>query len=115
VIESNAFANPETGNIEVSSQFVVGLTERGQELLKVFPNPAQEKLFIELENLKAVSFEFRITDVQGRTWLRAGPSDVSFGRRHIELDLRNLPQGIYLMTLFEKDEEIKVGKLIIQR
>ena len=81
----------------------------------MFPNPADQQLFVDLGDLKNYQFIFTITDIQGRRMLTLDQEDVIRRGPRIELDIRSLPPGIYIMNLLEQGVEQRIGKLIIQR
>ena len=70
--------------------------------LRAFPNPANEMITI-LWNEKSENFEtVRISDLSGRTIERIQLSGRTQGNQ-IQLDLRNIAEGMYLITLEGKD------------
>lgn len=63
--------------------------------LNVFPNPATDKIQIELADEKPQTLTATLTDVTGKTWQTKTfkPSDVK------QLDIEALPKGVYLLQL----------------
>ena len=74
--------------------------------LNIFPNPANDKIFIEgnsKKDLKAVS----ITDINGRTIIY---KELSLG--NFEIDIHHLPIGTYIVKAMMSDGNILIQKLI---
>lgn len=64
------------------------------EFLKVYPNPASDKLFIEFHSKTSEKTELIISDVTGRTIKNI---DVKKGLNKLLVDISNLPSGIYFI------------------
>jgi hypothetical protein len=73
--------------------------------LEVYPNPVTDKLFIRMPSNEKVSL--RLMDTQGKEIL-----STHFKGSH-EIDMRDYPEGMYLLRLFTK-EEVVVTKVIRQ-
>ena len=72
--------------------------------IKIYPNPAKDKLFIECENFKSISI--KIYDILGKEVLTQ-ISDIN-----TEINLSHLPQGIYTVFVFSDGKEIENSKIV---
>ncbi len=71
--------------------------------LKVYPNPAKNTLFVKFdENISKE--QIQIFDVQGKYWKT---KIVESGDTVKELDLNNLPSGVYTLQVIHGDQPIK--------
>jgi hypothetical protein len=96
----------ETGTyqLDLSVQRVSSAGIEDPEVLanvRVFPNPASDKLFIELLQPAAPVGQVRITDMEGR--ILYNRQAVQFSRI-IEVDLRNFARGNYILELLQEDK-----------
>jgi len=68
----------------------------GQHLIKIFPNPVENQLNIQLPiELTAIALRIQITDLYGRTLKQFSFENTSA----INLDLEHLPKGILLLEI----------------
>ncbi|MBM3912347.1 MAG: T9SS type A sorting domain-containing protein [Sphingomonadales bacterium] len=74
----------------------------GGNSLKVYPNPASESCILEWPSNAGISHEdwsVQLTDLQGRT-TQILANQISFlGANKVELDLSNLSEGLYQLTI----------------
>lgn len=92
------------GCSSISDALFFTVTSREDENLimaEVFPNPADDRLIIKLNEDKPVTFE--LIDMQGRVILR----DKTKGTRH-EIAISHLPPGVYLLKWKEKSKKILI-------
>ncbi|MBK8492883.1 MAG: T9SS type A sorting domain-containing protein [Saprospirales bacterium] len=89
-------------NLEVNG--VNSLVEAG---LEVYPNPANDQVFIRLDDSYS-SFTVELIDANGR--LVAGQNNA--GDREVMLDVSALPGGVYFLRLVAEDKA-RVVKLIV--
>ena len=115
IIEANAVADEATGLIKVETTFITGVFRRKISILQVYPNPADQQLFVDLGDLKNYEFRFTIIDIQGRKMMEIDQDDVYRNGSRIEIDVGRLSPGIYIMNLLERDIEMRIGKLVIRR
>ena len=81
-----------------SNSIVIDLTPNADLLegiaeIKLFPNPARDKIFLTCENCNGSKFSLRLLDATGRS-LREFTGTIGGGEIQ-ELDIRNLPSGVY--------------------
>ncbi|MDW8157294.1 MAG: fibronectin type III domain-containing protein [Bacteroidia bacterium] len=90
----------------------------GSELIlvnaKLYPNPTQGKVILEVSNFSISELEIRILDLEGRVlqkqYILGKMDDVL----QVELDLSNYSSGIYILQLQSKGI-IKTQKIIVQK
>ncbi len=111
--DNNANINPD--GIEIANNNVdedcdggdllVGLQYLTGNAIKVYPNPAQDRIFVELE--RSADFQFRILNLQGQV-LQTGPLTA-------EILLERFVAGLYYLEIVETaTQERVVEKLIIE-
>ena len=95
-IKSNvASNNPNVGVVE---------TDNYPSLPRIYPNPANDKLFIECESFVTV----KIYDMLGKEIL------IQNANGKTEINISHLPNGIYSVRVFSEDKIIGNGKIVKQ-
>lgn len=79
-----------------------------KELFNLYPNPANQEAFIELNEFKE-NLRLECVDMMGRTVLHL--ENIQNGR--IRLDLQQIPAGLYFVKIFDGNQEFS-KKLIIR-
>ena len=77
---------------------IVSITERNLQDIQIFPNPATDKLFISLENEPGEK-SIILYDINGRLI-----HQVSTSEQLIELNIPNLPSGVYYVTIYHENQ-----------
>jgi len=76
-------------------------------LCSVFPNPTSGKLILSIDNNESKTFKYSLYDLN---------SKVLQHKRIINnetiVEMENLPQGIYLLKVYDSQQEIKTFKII---
>ncbi|WP_373709371.1 M20/M25/M40 family metallo-hydrolase [Kaistella sp.] len=80
--------------------------EKMLESLKIYPNPANDFIQIEMVNLNQKDYSFTITDLTGRTLLQS--------RNEKRINVSKLSAGIYLGTMTVEDQKV-TKKIIIKK
>lgn len=93
-----------TGNVSIQDP----LTEN----LKVFPNPAQDKFFIQVEGIQLANSKIQLVDVNGRIVLSMQEKTLNSGDK-IEFDVSTLASGLYLLKIDANSHQV-VRKVIIE-
>jgi len=88
-----------------------GTTKGHDQGIQIFPNPAKDKVFINLQKLSFEQTVITIYNVQGKQVLQTSPIDAFAGIA--QLDVSNLGRGIYLLQVSSKDD-IFTEKLIVK-
>ena len=106
---SNACGNGTVSGSAKVSIIVTGAEEEEEKNLKIFPNPVQNRLTVELNAVRNQSLNWELADANGKT-VREGHLRRS---NHFEIDLNNLPAGVYLLKMLSNGQQItrKVVKL----
>jgi hypothetical protein len=76
----------------------------------VYPNPSQGEFTVEIENTQATDLTITLTDVRGSVIYTNTVSKVI---NHQETIDRNLPKGIYLLSV-NTGKDVKVQRVVIQ-
>lgn len=82
--------------------------------LQLYPNPTSDFLNIFIHSPAGVAsdYEFHLIDVSGKIWR-------SFSNRYPEetmmLSVRDLPQGMYFLEVWQKGRILKTEKIVIQK
>lgn len=98
------------GSFEYSTVRAVNFD--GEKPWKLFPNPAEKKIFVEFEEKPGRALQFTISDVAGRVVFTGNA--VADGRRQqkdIDLSSGAIIPGIYLLKIVSEDRE-RVFKII---
>jgi hypothetical protein len=73
--------------------------------LSVYPNPASEILQIDFQSGIESEVFISIIDITGKTVLK-NTSELSNMDKHLEIDISNLPKGIYVLRLSVKGDQV---------
>jgi len=80
----------------------------------VYPNPAHSRLVIETSasfDLKNASFQ--LIDMQGKSWKRESTTIQNNDLENVELNVENLPNGLYNLLIFSGDAKISKKILVL--
>ena len=83
-------------------------------MLNLYPNPAQNKVKIELNAAAGHDLEIRFTNAIGKTIKTVSAAELKAVKEN-EIDLSALPVGIYFYTLWNKDKMLETRRLVISR
>jgi hypothetical protein len=81
--------------------------------IKLFPNPAHDKLQIEINTALAGNYNFRLINVQGKEVYQNSIGFLSAGHTLVAVRLPQLPAGIYQYE-FRAENQSVFGKVIIE-
>ncbi|TAE73058.1 MAG: T9SS C-terminal target domain-containing protein [Bacteroidetes bacterium] len=99
-----------------SSAFILGdvnaLETDISQNLKVFPNPAQDELNLELETILQGKYQWTIKDIHGKIVLETQGEKTDFILQQ-KININHLPNGIYIVEW--KNERGQARKKIIKR
>jgi hypothetical protein len=93
-------------DVNTSSEDVVDF----DHFMKIYPNPASGNITIELQEAVIYS-KIRINDMQGRLLFNQVYQTLNTNQK---LDISNLPEGVYLLTL-ETDKFLSSKKVVVIR
>lgn len=93
---------------------LIGVTEHSgkQQSTNLFPNPANDKVFIESKNHINQNYNLIIYDLAGKFVKK---EIITSAAETYEIDVSGLHPGIYFCSLFSEDKIIRTGKLVIVR
>lgn len=93
-------SNPAVSGIqlEMFSEDITGINaaESGQEHITLYPNPAVDILFIELQAAKSEKIKLEIINPAGQTLLES-IQNLAQGHNRIALDISTLPTGLFIV------------------
>ncbi len=86
---------------------MVGINETTTQVANVFPNPTRNITNFEFN--ETVSGELQVLNQLGQTVVSQNFTD----KKHIQIDMSNLPQGVYIYQVISNNKNIvSAGKLI---
>jgi photosystem II stability/assembly factor-like uncharacterized protein len=81
--------------------------------LAVYPNPAENTIYLQLLDKQKISLELSITDLVGKTVLKQ-QIRLDSGNKTVPVDVSSLREGIYMLRMSD-EENIFTKKLVIKR
>lgn len=118
VVIDGTNATFETANFEVGSTQIhaVGTTAIDQfttgEVLAVFPIPAREVLNIQVNFSEPVNVGLSLVNMMGQT-VAVKTEGLMVGSRELSVDVRNLPQGTYLLRI-QADAQLVTRRVLVK-
>lgn len=100
---------PYIGRLSVSEPTGIAVTLNTEKGIELYPNPAHSRIFFEIPDSFAAPVRLTISDVSGRM---VQSSDLVAGVN--DLNVSNLPTGVYVGSLHTPDHTVIVKKLIIK-
>lgn len=85
------------------------LSENGK--IRVYPNPADNTINVELVNIKGDNIVIRVTDMNGRK-LMTRETRSSNGNIYTTFDMQRLSPGMYLVEMVDEDGQTVVRKVV---
>jgi hypothetical protein len=101
------------GSASSTLNFTVGMGENALATLRVFPNPTSGLVRVEFPMATSGSAEVRVTSIAG-TQLAVQRGVYNAGTQQVELDLRSLASGIYLLEV-QTEDAVGVQRLVVER
>lgn len=106
-------SNTDKGWSASYSTYPVGTQDQGfLSNTKIFPNPVNDKINLQIYNTRTQRLTVDISTLQGRVVLSAG-YDLKSGTDRKTIDVSEFPRGIYLLHLTDDTETI-TRKIVIQ-
>lgn len=81
--------------------------------LKIYPNPARDVFYIEMELLESIDLQLQVMDIHGRVVQQETMQDLS-RLVNKSIDLSDEPSGTYLLRFINGDQ-VRNAKIILQR
>ncbi len=82
--------------------------------LQIFPNPANDLIYIHNSGLHNENVYLSIADMTGNNVVRSGQYIQMGNGDYYAIDIANLPAGIYLLNIFDESGSIRSEKIVIQ-
>ncbi len=79
-----------------------------QDIFTVFPNPANDKLYVKFNDSNYSAYYVKIIDALGRTMLMLPKPELQNG-----IDVSHLPKGIYSIILTENKSKLVTTKTFV--
>jgi len=114
-IEVGALGVPGAGIVVVPIE-ETGFYRKYFSSLHIYPNPANDVLFVEFEKLQNSNLELRIVNLTGQT-IQSLPLSEGIDKR-MEVDLSSFSQGVYLLNIVDlntSSQAVAVYRIMIQR
>lgn len=109
---SNVCGNGSVAGSARVNVIVTGIEEEEDAAIKVFPNPAQTRIVVEVKALRSQSFDWDLIDATGKM-VRKG--NLRRGQRnHFEIDLTDLPVGVYALRMALGEDKAAIRKIVKQ-
>jgi hypothetical protein len=97
---------PAEASLQVVQTFELSLVERA----RLYPNPASERLWLELQLAEAVELQWSIFSALGQPWQQGLlPSST---QQRLEIELGALPPGVYWLVLYARGQAVYRGRFI---
>ncbi|NOY50569.1 MAG: T9SS type A sorting domain-containing protein, partial [Chlorobi bacterium] len=97
---------------DVAIDQCVGVDENTFEYVKFYPNPAKNKINVELSNIFYKFVEFRLIDIQGKV-VYSNRVEISDGVYSGNIGLGSIPEGLYLFTAKSDDNLFFAKKVMV--
>ncbi len=97
-----------TRSITCSSLVTAVSGGSSSEAVSVWPNPATDVLYAEFKNARFQSIN--ISDLFGRQMVMS--KDITIKDEVVSIDIKHLPSGLYVLTIFTDDQNVKFQKFI---
>jgi PKD repeat protein len=95
-------------DINVYNSFVgVNETTWNASLVKVYPNPVNERLTVDLSNVISTDFALQLIDISGRVVMNRQNI-----QKNCELDVRQLTKGLYFLRIGNSKQQV-IKKVVI--
>ena len=103
------------GTSETFSPIAVTCEAAAVDGYSVYPNPANEVLNIdlELENYQGDDVSIEVIDINGKI-IQLQQVQLTRGYNHLEVDLSNIPSGVYMINFVGTRDYIKESRFIKQ-
>lgn len=102
----------QAGKVSASPGTGINDSKSKLQLLRLYPNPARETVYLDLGNPAAYRGEIAVMDLSGRVVLEA---DIEPGNSNRTLDISGLAEGVYLVYWMESGVNMGRGKFVIAR
>jgi len=103
----NIFSN---GSIGTGIEEIVS----GSAPFNVYPNPASSNIFVDLKLAASLNIEVSLWSADGRMIRNWDFSELASGQHHLSLDVREIPDGLYLLKLIDENKSSSAKVMILK-
>ncbi|MDB5226109.1 MAG: hypothetical protein JWN78_302 [Bacteroidota bacterium] len=97
-----------TNTARTSVQIIIGVMNMSKLSFKLFPNPAAEKIIVELPSSENCNWQ--LTDISGKMILRNSIN----GKKQFDINVAGIHEGTYILSM-EVNDNFSSSKIIIVR
>jgi hypothetical protein len=101
------------GRSEIFAPITVSCRDQEIGDYSVYPNPAKEQLMIDLEidDYQGENLKVRLMDINGKVAMEE-PITLERGFNHLEMNISELPDGVYLLQFAGTKSHIKESRVV---
>lgn len=107
----NCIGISDTLDVMVDECLSLNEVSRG-EVMKIYPNPANDFVIVNLESETSGRLEIIITNLMGKAILKSG-FDYMAGNNSFKMDVNEYKTGIYFVNVVTSDGSTQITKLIV--
>lgn len=108
IFTNYALPKPEANLVPWTLTNILANEEEHNQGLKVYPNPSQDFIYVEIPALTQGTISLKINDINGRNM---AASVLQAGQKMYPIDIQKLPQGIYFLNAEQGDKRL-VKKIV---
>lgn len=112
LIAGNSCGN-DTTTIPVTISCLVGVSELSENGIRLYPNPAQDQIWVDFEGTYSGPVTLRVVDLAGRRMFERFWDQDLIGER-VALDLSGLSSGVYILEVSNRDQ-ISRSKFAVEK
>jgi glycosidase len=103
IYTTNQFPKPEANLVtwKALNNTILALENETEEDIKLYPNPSQEKIQIEIPAFTKGIFLLKINNLTGRM---VSEFEIRGGQKSYSIDIKNLPEGTYFLNAEQGDK-----------
>ncbi|MBP6334649.1 MAG: CotH kinase family protein [Bacteroidia bacterium] len=107
VIVTDMYSCVGSDDIDVSIISIVDSNVHSEHPLQAYPLPARDMVVLEFVTTNTSGSELRLFNTEGRL-IRTVPIHASPGVQRMEMDLRELPSGLYFLSLTDSHKDLVI-------
>jgi hypothetical protein len=113
VTGSNANGCTGTAFITINVSTCAGITNVNGDQVSfvVFPNPAKEKITLQVQTNKTISIPVEMVDVNGKLVFKQN-LNYSKDRNENQMDISTMPNGVYFLKIYAQDNKVQTVKFV---
>ncbi|MFO0435400.1 MAG: T9SS type A sorting domain-containing protein, partial [Sphingobacteriaceae bacterium] len=113
VTGSNANGCTGTAFITINVSTCAGITNVNGDQVSfvVFPNPAKEKITLQVQTNKTISIPVEMVDVNGKLVFKQNLI-YSKDRNENQMDISTMPNGVYFLKFYAQDNKVQTVKFV---